>query len=167
MYIIVGKAASGKDYLVNQLTQIGNWTYGISCTTRPKRPHEVEGVDYYFLNPLTFKQAIESGQFVEHQVFNNWYYGTTRREFEKADLFILNVNGLSQLNPADRAKATVIYLDTPAEIRRQRLAKRTDADDIERRMQSDEEQFADFTDYDILIKDANSLINLLTNPNLK
>jgi guanylate kinase len=52
----------------------------VTCTTRPPRPGEVEGRDYFFLDHTTFTQRLEAGEFLEHaQVYNNCY-GVPRAE---------------------------------------------------------------------------------------
>ena len=49
--ILVGKAASGKDHM-RKILQGRGFTYGVSYTTRPKRPNEIDGEDYYFISKM-------------------------------------------------------------------------------------------------------------------
>ena len=87
--ILVGKAAAGKDFLKNRLIA-KNFKSGISCTTRLPRHNEVDGVDYHFMTEDDFKAKLDSGEMLEHMVFNNWYYGLTKEEFEQEKIKILN-----------------------------------------------------------------------------
>lgn len=154
--ILVGKAAAGKDHLRKILEGRG-FKYGVSYTTRPPRPGEIDGRDYYFLEENEFKTLIDSGFFYEHVTFNGWYYGTSKEQwFQTDDVFIMTPSGVSKLHAADRKHSFIIYIDVPVEIRRQRLSERNDNNDsIERRLEADERDFIGFTDYDIKITDHN------------
>mgnify|MGYP003341604185 CR=1 FL=1 len=152
--ILVGKAAAGKDFLKNRLIAKGKkFKPGISCTTRLPRHNEKDGVDYHFMTEEEFKAKIDSGEMLEHMVFNNWYYGLTKEEFEQADVMIMSKDGLDVLPKDYRDRCMVIWLDPPRTVRLERLNHRNDPNDsIYRRMQTDDEQFAGFRDYDIHIK---------------
>ena len=64
--------------------------------------------------------------------------------------------GVEAINPIDRKDCTIIYLDIPLEIRKERLKLRGDLNDkIERRIDADEMDFGKFTDYDIVINNSN------------
>lgn len=154
--ILVGKAAAGKDHLRRILEGRG-FKYGVSYTTRPPRPGEVDGKDYYFIDEAEFKDLIEQGFFYEHVTFNNWYYGTSKEQwYETDDIFIMTPSGVSKLHAADRKHSFIIYIDIPIEIRRERLRGRNDNNDsIERRIQADERDFEKFTDFDIKLTDHN------------
>lgn len=150
--ILVGKAAAGKDFLKNRLVGKG-FKPGISCTTRKPRHNEQDGVDYHFMTEELFKEKIDSGEMLEHMVFNNWYYGLTKGEFEQADVMIMSKEGLDVLPKDYRDKCMVIYLDPPRMTRFERLEHRNDQNDsIDRRMRTDDEQFENFKDYDLLVK---------------
>jgi len=150
--ILVGKAASGKDHLKKKIESKG-FKSGISYTTRQPRQNEKEGEDYYFVSEEQFDQIIESGEMLEWMEFNNWKYGLSIEEFEKADVMIMSKDGLDMLPKAYRDRCLVIYLDIPRMIRVQRLNDRNDINDsIWRRMSTDDEQFDRFSDFDIRIK---------------
>ena len=150
--IVVGKAAAGKDHLKKKIENKG-FKSGISYTTRQPRQNEKEGEDYYFVSEKQFDQIIESGQMLEWMEFNNWKYGLSIEEFEKADVMIMSKDGLDMLPKAYRDRCLVIYLDIPRMIRVQRLNDRNDVNDsIWRRMSTDDEQFDKFIDFDIRIK---------------
>ena len=149
--VLVGKAASGKDYLRKRLMDRG-LSYGISHTTRDPRPGEVEGKDYIYVSVDEFMQIVNEGNIIEYQKFNGWFYGITREQFKKADVMIMNAEAVEMLPEDIRKQCTVIYLDIPLEVRRQRLMARSDQQDpMEGRIQLDEQQYANFTDYDIRI----------------
>ena len=149
--VLVGKAASGKDYLRKRLMNKG-LSYGVSHTTRDPRPGEVHGKDYIYVSVEEFMQLVESNQIVEYQKFNGWFYGISREQFDKADIMIMNAEAIDMLPEDIRSQCTVIYLDIPYEVRRDRLMSRSDQQDpMEGRMQLDEEQYANFNNFDIRI----------------
>ena len=152
--ILVGKAAAGKDHMRKVLESRG-FKYAVSYTTRPPRTGEVDGKDYIFITEDNFKEMIKNGEFYEFVVFNNWYYGTTNKQFYSDDIFIMTPAGLSHVSPEDRKNSVVFYFDIPYEERKYRLSLRSDADSVERRLEADEIDFKDFNNYDIKITDPN------------
>lgn len=84
LYIISAPSGTGKTTLVKALTDsVPNLTVSISHTTRPQRPAETNGVNYYFINDAEFSRMIEHGDFFEYaQVFNH-SYGTSKRWVEE------------------------------------------------------------------------------------
>ena len=150
--ILISPGASGKDYLKNKMIQRG-FRYSVSYTTRPPRDGEIEGVDYYFIDKATFLKMVENGEMREYNCFGEmeWYYGTSKKEFEQSNLFIMTPSAIRQLTPEERQKHFVIFLDIPEEIRLERLKARKDADDPIRRIITDRELFAGFKDYDLRI----------------
>ena len=154
--ILVGKAASGKDHLRKILEGRG-FKYGVSYTTRPPRSGEIDGKDYYFLEESEFQSLVEQGFFYEYISFNGWLYGTSKDQWNQTDdIFIMTPSGIGKIHAADRKHSFVIYIDIPQEIRRNRLMGRNDNNDsIERRLEADERDFLNFTDFDIKITDHN------------
>lgn len=148
--IICGYAAVGKDYLRKKFEDKG-YKYGISYTTRPPRTGETNGIDYHFLTNEAFELMIANDIFYEHVRFNNWFYGTTKKQFYEDDIFIMTPHGISCIDPEDRKRCLIMFLDIPIEIRRERLALRNDADKVERRILADQQDFKDFFNYDIKI----------------
>tara|TARA_Y100001972_G_C7643943_1_gene323519 strand:+ start:1266 stop:1745 length:480 start_codon:yes stop_codon:yes gene_type:complete len=154
--ILIGKAAAGKDHMRKVLEGRG-FKYGTSYTTRPPREGEVDGRDYYFISEEDFKHYAENNFWYEYVQFNGWYYGSSVEQFkETCNLFVMTPKGVSAINPIERKKCTIIYLDIPLEIRRKRLEERGDVNDkIERRLAADEKDFEGFTDFDIVINNPN------------
>lgn len=151
--IIVGKGGSGKDHLRKILEDRG-FKYCVSHTTRPPREGEVNGKDYYFISvDAANHEFIRTGNFYEYVIFNGWIYCTSLTEFNSSNLFIMTPSGLLSMKPEDRKESIVLYLDIDEETRRSRLAKRNDADKLERRLEADYEDFKNFSDYDVVITD--------------
>jgi len=152
--ILVGKAASGKDYLKNRLKN-KNFKIGVSHTTRPPRTNEKDGVDYHFIEKSEFQEMIDHGKFIEYMEFNGWFYGQTEEDFNNADVMIMSKDGLDMLPSEYRDQCIVLYLDVDRMTRIERLNRRNDLNDsVIRRMNTDDEQFKNFLDFDIKIKNA-------------
>ena len=150
--ILVGKAAAGKDHLKTRLSK-GGFVSGVSHTTRPPRETEVDGKDYHFATENQFKEMIVGAEFIEYMEFNGWYYGQTETDFNNADIMIMSKDGLDMLPKKYREQCMVIYLDPPRLTRVERLEYRNDMNDsIMRRMNTDDEQFKNFRDYDLRVR---------------
>jgi len=152
---IVGPGASGKDYLRKRFMD-RSFTFGVSCTTRFPREGEIEGEDYFFLTDEEFETKIKLGELVEWQSFKDWKYGITAVEFNRCDVMILNAEAVDLLSDEYRNRLFVIYLDIDEETRRERLSGRDDInDEIERRINADNDQFRNFSNYDCIITNNN------------
>ena len=55
----------------------------ITCTSRQRRPKEINGRDYYFISPDEFKKRIKRDYFLEYAQVHNHYYGTPKEEVER------------------------------------------------------------------------------------
>ena len=117
--LVVGKSGSGKDFLMRNLVKkdlIGC----LKTTTRPKRKHETQGITYDFVSDLSFKQMIQNEELLCYQTFNvtpvgrdpeTWYYGITKKEFERAQVFVMTPGEFTCIDPETRKNCFVVYLD--------------------------------------------------------
>lgn len=81
LIVISAPSGGGKTTLVKQLLATQpHITRVVTCTTRAPRPGEVEGVDYYFLNPADFQRRVQAGEFLEHATVYGNSYGTLKSE---------------------------------------------------------------------------------------
>ena len=153
--ILVGPGASGKDFMRKRLEERG-MTYAVSYTTRPPRPGEVDGKDYFFLSQEQCQLMKDEDEFYEVIDFNGWTYGTTLKQFYRDDVFIMTPSGLSHLSEEDRSKSFVIFFDIDEEVRRQRLSERVmPGHTVEARLEADRELFAGFLYYDLKVTNPN------------
>lgn len=83
LFVIAAPSGAGKTSLVRaMLAQEPSARFSISYTTRPQRPNEVDGRDYFFIKVDEFENMVIRGEFLEHAaVFDN-YYGTSRTQVE-------------------------------------------------------------------------------------
>ena len=82
LILLVSVPGGGKGTLLEYLRETHTeFSYAVSCTSRPPRPGEVDGENYYFLSPEEFQRRIEAGDFLEWiQQDGGRYYGTLKRE---------------------------------------------------------------------------------------
>jgi len=84
LYVISGPSGVGKTSIIDGvMKRVNNVVFSVSCTTRPKRPNEVEGRDYFFLDEETFMRMVERDEFLEWAVVHGYYYGTPRKFVEE------------------------------------------------------------------------------------
>ena len=81
LFVIAAPSGAGKTSLVRALMERdARLRFSISFTTRPRRPTEVDGRDYFFVDQPTFERMVAEEAFLEYaQVFGN-FYGTPRRQ---------------------------------------------------------------------------------------
>jgi guanylate kinase len=151
--IICGKGASGKDYFRRRLENKG-YNFAVSYTTRPPREGEENGKTYHFVTVDEFDKMTEQDMWYEWIEFNGWKYGTTKEQFENCEVFIMTPTGLSHLTAEHRRESLVIYLDIPVLSRIERLNSRSmPGDNVYRRLQADEADFENFTNFDLRVTD--------------
>ncbi|MDK2923347.1 MAG: guanylate kinase [Pseudothermotoga sp.] len=65
------------------MKRVNNLVFSVSCTTRPKRPGEIEGRDYFFVDEETFIRMMKEDEFLEWAIVHGYYYGTPRKFVEE------------------------------------------------------------------------------------
>jgi guanylate kinase len=87
LVIVSGPSGVGKDTVIEALRTrpaADEYHYVVTCTTRPRRPYEIDGVHYHFLEPEAFRALRDSGGLLEaNEVHGNWY-GTPRQQVADA-----------------------------------------------------------------------------------
>ncbi len=124
-------SGGGKTTIARTLEQkYNNLVISISATTRPRRPNEQDGVDYYFLSTEEFEEAIRRGRFLEYELVHGYYYGTLKDSVDdavregKTVLFDIDVNGALSIKK-HYPQALLIFIKPPSkEILVERLKKR-------------------------------------------
>lgn len=173
---LFGESGAGKDTIQKWLVSNVPNTKGIvSCTTRPKRDNEVEGIDYYYLTNTQFAETVLTGDMLEATSFNDWFYGTRINELDKdkINIGVFNINGIECLLGDKRLDVYPIYVYTPDKIRLLRVLQREsnpNCHEICRRFLADEQDF-DEIDFDYFMidntKDLSELSDLFNRINIK
>jgi guanylate kinase len=87
LVIISGPSGVGKDTVIAALRQRVHqpeYHYIVTCTTRPRRPYEVDGVHYRFIDRETFERLERQGEFLEANFVHANWYGTPRSQVRDA-----------------------------------------------------------------------------------
>lgn len=163
--IIVGKQASGKNTLVNHLVESHGFRKVVTYTTRPKRPGEIDGVDYHFISEEEFIKLELNGDdnhgfFTEVEWFRvntpsgptYWYYGSRKGDLvDPCDVIILTPKGSLKYG---RAKYTTVYLNVSEKQSMMRALERGDRPlEVARRALADAEDFKDIEScyFDVIV----------------
>ena len=85
LIVFSAPSGAGKTSIVHRLLKTDlPLAFSVSACSRPKRPEEVNGTDYYFLSPEEFKQRIDNHEFLEwEEVYPGSYYGTLKSELDR------------------------------------------------------------------------------------
>ena len=132
LVIFSAPSGSGKTTIVRELLQrFPRLEFSVSATSRAPRGKERNGVDYFFLSPEEFRQAVQEDKFVEwEEVYSGTCYGTLRSEMEriwqKGNVIVFDVDVIGGLNLkrifSDRACAIFIMPPSIETLRERRQA---------------------------------------------
>jgi len=161
MLVLSSPSGAGKTTISRKLLERdGNLSMSVSVTTRPRRPGEVDGNDYYFIDAAEFDRLVGAGALLEHaKVFGN-YYGTPRAAVESAlaegrdVLFDIDWQGTQQLEEKARADLVSVFILPPStrELERRLHARAQDsAAEVARRMAKAADEMSHWAEYDYII----------------
>jgi guanylate kinase len=163
LVVISGPSGVGKDTIIEALKRRRHqhdYHYVVTCTTRPRRPGEVDGVSYQFLDLKRFRAMRQAGEFLEaNQVHGRWY-GTPRAQVQEAlaggrdAILKIDVQG-AQVIKETVPEALLIFLVPPSlEDLFHRLRSRAteSVDELELRQRNAAIELARQDDYDYVVR---------------
>lgn len=154
--ILVGVTCSGKTRVGDELVKKHGFEKLVTYTTRPPRPKEKDGVDYYFISRDEFSEKVRGGFFAEWQSYQmadgQWVsYGTSKVDIENAKketFVILTPKGCADLAESGVHDVFIDYIYINNETARYRLKKRGDStEEADRRLKADRADFRGFENY--------------------
>jgi guanylate kinase len=160
LIVISGPSGVGKDTLIKRLLALDrNLRYSVSCTTRPPRPGEVDGVNYTFVSLERFQQLIDERAFLEHATYDDNLYGTLIERVDRArdaghDIVLkIEVQGAEQVR--ERAPEAVFIFVVPPSIkeleRRQELRNSESSQNMASRRKIAEREITYASHYDHVV----------------
>ena len=169
--ILVGKSASGKDTILQQVLKVSkSFNPIVSTTSRPKRDNEKEGVDYYYVSKSSFLDLINDNQLIEYRTYDTlvggikdtWYYGLQKKDLDlnKKYIVILDLDGArSFIDYYGSNNCRVCYIYCYDEKRKERAKKRPNFDEQEwnRRFEADKKDLS-LSKFSAMFRDTETLI---------
>ena len=152
--VLVGKTASGKTTVANELCKHHGYKRIVTYTTRPMRENEVQDVDYHFISDEQFNKMVENNEFTEYKRYNTahgvWSYGsiiTLEQEYsDDCYVIILTPQGLKDLSKKI-SRYIAFYLNVDFKTQLERLKKRGDEEQqIIKRLKNDAKDFKNVVD---------------------
>jgi guanylate kinase len=159
--VLSGPSGAGKSSLINKIaSDIGDFYFSISTTTRPIREGEEEGIHYHYVSEDEFKKDIEEDHFLEHAVVHGNYYGTSLKPVKQAlsegklVIFDIDVQGNTAVNNRLGDITTSVFITPPSlsELKRRLVNRSTDTDEvIEGRIKMAKREIQRVTEYDYIV----------------
>jgi guanylate kinase len=132
--VITGPSGAGKGTLITQLVdRLPDLEVAVSATTRPQRPGEENGRDYWFLSEAEFTRRIGVGEFLEHVQYVGGRYGTLATEIDRiADdgrvcVLELEIDGALRVQEQVAGSVTLFIAADVAELERRLRARATES----------------------------------------
>jgi len=167
LVVISSPSGGGKTTVCQQLLAARpQMTRAVTCTTRPPRPGERDGVDYYFLDAGSFLKRLQAGNFLEHATVYGYPYGVLKAEVlnklrqGRDVLLTVDVQGAAtireraQEDPELKRALVMVFLTPPSlPVLEQRLRKRgTDSEaEIQKRLNVAGQEIAQWKNFDYLL----------------
>lgn len=160
LVVIAAPSGAGKTSLVKALIERhDNIDVAVSHTTRNRRPHETDGVNYHFTSVDAFQEMIANDEFIEHaEVFGN-FYGTSKAAMDKIKragthvVLEIDYQGAAQIRAQAPEALTIFILPPSLETLQQRLKGRAQDDEatIARRTREAFNEISHYSEFDFLI----------------
>lgn len=161
MLVLSSPSGAGKTSISRKLLeQDDNLSLSISVTTRPRRPGEVDGEHYLFVDKTSFDLMVNRQELFEYAKVFDHYYGTPRAPVEAAlaagkdVLFDLDWQGTQQLDEKARDDLVSVFILPPstAELERRLNTRAQDsADVIADRMAKAADEITHWSEYDYVV----------------
>ncbi|MFN2098791.1 guanylate kinase [Altererythrobacter sp. MF3-039] len=161
LFILSSPSGAGKTTISHMLLGADDEiNLSVSATTRPKRPGEIEGIDYHFVSEEKFDDMVEKDDFYEWAHVFGHRYGTPKGYIRKGlkegrdYLFDIDWQGTQQLKQKDDQDVVSVFILPPTivELRRRLESRGQDSDDvIDSRMERAKAEISHWAEYDYVV----------------
>ncbi len=163
--VVSAPSGAGKTTLCRRLiSEDPEISFSVSFTTRPPRPREKEGVDYFFVSEETFQKMIKEGAFLEWAKVHGHYYGTSKDQVLKAlesgqDILLdIDVQGAAQVKKTLGQDAVLVFVLPPSfeELERRLRRRSTESETaIRQRLENAKQEITRAEEFEYLILNDN------------
>ena len=160
LVVLSGPSGVGKDACLNRMKELGApFHFVVTVTTRPKRPTEVDGVDYHFISIEEYQDLLERGEFLEHANVYGYFYGVPKQQVREAwargqDVLLrIDVQGAATIKKiAPQAVFIFLVASSMDELMQRLVERKTEAGtDLERRMATAREEMKRLPEFDYVV----------------
>ena len=164
MFVLSSPSGAGKTSLSKKILELdAEISLSISFTTRPARPGENDGEDYFFVDNKIFGDMRDNNEFLEYAKVFDYYYGTPKKPIldmlnnGKDVLFDIDLQGTQQLMNESKDDLVKVFVLPPSveELERRLKERKQDEDEIiQKRMSRASDEMSHYAEYDyILVND--------------
>jgi guanylate kinase len=165
LVVISGPSGAGKDTVIQRIKDRKKpFHFVITATTRPPRPEEVHGVDYFFVSSDEFAEMIEKGEMLEYAIVYNDYKGIPKHQVRQAldsgvDVVMrLDVQGAGTIRQICQ-DALLIFLTTQDEeemIRRLKIRRSETPEGLNLRIATARQELKRIAEFDYIVVNRDS-----------
>ncbi|NOY99578.1 MAG: guanylate kinase [Chloroflexi bacterium] len=168
LIVISGPSGVGKDTVLQRMKERGlPFHFVVTATTRPKRPKEVNGVDYFFVSSDEFARMIEADELLEHAIVYNDYKGIPKQQVRDAlasgkDVVMrIDVQGAGTIRKLE-PEAVLVFLTTRNEeemVNRLRARKTETPEGLNLRIATARQELKRVDDFDYVVVNSDFLLD--------
>jgi guanylate kinase len=160
LVVISGPSGVGKDTVIARMREMDQTLHVVvTATTRPARPEEEDGVDYFFLSSDQFAEMIDRGEFLEYAIVYNDYKGIPKEQVRQAlasgkDVILrIDVQGAATIREVC-PEALLIFLTTEDEeemVARLRIRKTETPEGLKLRIATARQELKRIHEFDYVV----------------
>ena len=168
LVVISGPSGVGKDMTIARLKELGYpFHFVVTATTRPQRPNEENGLDYFFVSTSEFAEMIEQGELLEYAVVYGDYKGIPKAQVRQAlasgkDVIMrIDVQGAATIRRLV-PEAVLIYISAESEdalVRRLRERKTEPEDQLKMRIATARQELKRLDLFDYVVINADDKLD--------
>jgi len=160
LVVISGPSAAGKDATLKRMEEMSYpFHFVVTATTRPRRPNEVDGVDYHFVSQQEFAEMLEKDELLEHAIVYGQHKGIPKKQVREAlasgkDVIMrIDVQGAATIRRLV-PEAVFIFLTASSEeelIRRLKKRKTETPEGLKQRIATAREEMKRLDEFDYVV----------------
>ncbi len=160
LFIVSAPSGAGKTTICHKLLKrMPMLTLSVSCTTRPPRRGEKNGVDYHFVTKNRFMKMKDKGEFAEWAMVHGNLYGTSIKKLEESNskgydiILDIDVQGAAQMRRKFKDASYIFILPPSRKILKERLSgRKSDSKEvIKGRLKTAVDEMANYEKYDFIV----------------